>query len=119
MDVRIATPEETEQLSKLSVSLGNIPFVRDQSIIALLEKENGKEIVGFAAVQTAMHAAGSWVKEECRNKGFSHQLRNALDNELRRRGIAVYFALPGNDFEKQLFAKYGPVTEHLAQVRHL
>lgn len=121
MDIRIATREETEKLSRLSVKLGNVPFLVDQSIIAIAEHGEGdkKEIVGFAAVQNAQHAAGSWVKEEFRRQKHSYQLRAALDNELRTRGFGVYFALPGNDFEKHLFAKYGQVTEHLAQIRHL
>lgn len=117
MEVRIATPEETEQLSKLSVSLGNVPFLRDQSIVVVAE--HNKEVIGFAAVQSAQHAAGSWIKEDFRRKGLSYEVRQALDNELRRRGFQVYFALPGNDFEKHLFAKYGTVIERLAQVRHL
>jgi N-acetylglutamate synthase-like GNAT family acetyltransferase len=121
MEVRIATPEETAEISKLSVKVGNIPFFPGQSLIALLEHGDGdeKEIVGFAAVQNAQHAAGSWVKEEFRKQGRSYELRHALDNELRRRGIPVYFALPQSDFERHLFAKYGPVTEHNVQVRHL
>lgn len=117
MEVRIATLEDIATVSKLSVSLGNVPFLPDQATIALLEHDH--EIVGFAAVQNAQHAAGSWVKEEFRRQKYSYQLRHELDNELRRRGFPVYFALPGNDFEKQLFAKYGTVTEHVAQVRHL
>ncbi|MCU1338846.1 MAG: hypothetical protein JWO19_4427 [Bryobacterales bacterium] len=117
MEVRIATPEETGLVSALSVKLGNIALFPQQSIIALLEQD--EKIVGFAAVQTAQHAAGSWVKEEFRKRGHSYELRHALDSELRRRGIPVYFALPQSDFEKHLFAKYGPVTEHLSQVRHL
>jgi hypothetical protein len=121
MEIRIATPAETVTISELSRRLGNVPFFPGQSIVALLEKENDgeKEIVGFAAVQTAQHAAGSWVKEDLRKKKLSYELRHALDNELRRRGIPVYFALPNSDFERHLFAKYGPVTEHLVQVRHL
>jgi hypothetical protein len=59
------------------------------------------------------------VKDEYRRLGFSYELRSALDNELRRRGIQVYFALPANDFERQLFAKYGHVIEQAVQVRHL
>src|SRR5260370_8708688 len=118
MEVRIATAEELSRLSKLSVSLGNVPFLPDQAIVALLEhgegQNEGKEIVGFAAVQNAQHAAGSWVKEEFRRQKYSYDLRHALDNELRRRGFAVYFALPRNDFEKQLFANYGTGTEHSA-----
>ena len=73
----------------------------------------------ISAVQNAQHAAGSWVKEEFRKRGHSYELRRCLDNELRRRGFTVYFALPGDDFEKHLFSKYGAVTEHLAQIRHL
>jgi hypothetical protein len=121
MEVRIATPQELANLGKISVSLGNVPFLPDQSIVALLEHGEGKdkEVVGFAAVQNAQHAAGSWVKEEFRRQKYSYELRHALDNELRRRGFSVYFALPGNAFEKQLFAKCGTVTEHAAQIRHL
>lgn len=117
MEVRLFQPSEIEKLSKLSVSLGNVPFFSGQVKAAILLDE--KEIVGFAAVQSAWHAAGSWVKEEHRKQGHTYDLRNCLDNELRRNGIKVYFALPGNDFEKQLFAKYGHVTEQTVQVRHL
>lgn len=121
MEVRIATAEETQKISQLSVRLGNLPFFSGQSIVALLEHEiQGKpEIVGFAAVQNAQLAAGSWVKEEFRRQKHSYELRQCLDNELRARGIPVYLALPRTDFEKHLFAKYGTVTEHAAQVRHL
>lgn len=122
MEVRIATPEETAKLSALSVKLGNVPFLQDQAIVALIERDGPKEekeILGFAAVQLALHAAGSWVKESHRRHGLSYQLRAALDNELRARGFQVYFALPSSDFEKHLFSKYGQVTEHLAQIRHL
>lgn len=121
MEVRIATAEETRAVSALSVKVGNIPLFPQQSIIAVLEHGDGdeKEIVGFAALQTAQHAAGSWVKEEFRKQKHSYELRHALDNELRRRAIPVYFALPQSDFEKHLFEKYGPVTEHIVQVRHL
>jgi hypothetical protein len=117
MEVRIATEEEIQNLSWMSVSLGNVRFLPGQAVVALLEHD--KKIVGFAAVQAAVHAAGSWVKEEFRRKGHTYELRQCLDNELRSRGIPVYFAFPNTDFEKHLFAKYGTVTEHLAQVRHL
>jgi len=117
MEVRIARPEETEAFSQISVELGNIPFMKDQSLIAVLEDR--KEVLGFAAVQNAVHAAGSWINPEARGRGHSYELRRALDDELRRRGFQVYFALPRNDFERDLFHKYGPVTECLAQVRHL
>lgn len=117
MEVHIATPEETEKLSALSLAQGNIPFLAGQAIISVLEHES--KVIGFAAVQTALHAAGSWVDEKHRLQKHSYELRHALDNELRRRGFPVYFALPGNDFEKHLFAKYGMVTERLAQIRHL
>lgn len=117
MNIRIASPAETKAVSELSVKLGNVPLFPGQSVVAFIEHED--EIAGFAAVQTAQHAAGSWVKEEFRKQKHSYELRHALDAELRRRGIPVYFALPRTDFEKHLFAKYGPVTEHLVQVRHL
>lgn len=119
MEVRIARPDELLQVSMLSMGVGNIPFFPDQSIVAIAKEAGEGEIVGFAAVQNAQHAAGSWVKEPLRRKGYSYQLRRALDDELRRRGFPIYFALPADDFEKQLFAKYGRVTEQLAQVRHL
>ncbi len=117
MEVRIAQPAEIQALSALSFSLGNLPFLAGQSIVAVLEHD--KEIVGFAATQCAQHAAGSWVKDAFRRQKFSYALRHALDSELHRLGYPVYIALPQSDFEKHLFAKYGPVTEHLAQVRHL
>lgn len=116
-EFRLATQAEIEKLSKLSVSLGNIPFFKDQCIASVLAE--GDDILGFAAVQSAWHAAGSWMHEDHRKQGNTYKLRNALDNELRRRGIGVYFAIPGNDFEKILFAKYGHTTEETIQVRHL
>jgi hypothetical protein len=123
MEVRIASPEETQKLSQLSVKQGNIPFISGQSIIAVLEdpqeKDEVKKVTGFAAVQTALHAAGSWIKEEHRHQKHSYELRRVLDKELRRRGFTVYFAFPANPFEQHLFAKYGTVIEHLAQIRHL
>lgn len=121
MKVRIAKPEEIEKLSALSVLRGNVPFDSGQSIISVLEheKKGEKEIIGFAAVQTALHAAGSWVDEKYRLQKHSYELRRVLDRELQRRGFSVYFAFPGNEFEKHLFAKYGTVVEHLAQIRHL
>jgi len=117
MEVRIATPEEIAKISAYSASKGNSPFYPTESIVAFLEHE--KEILGFAGVQKALHAAGSFVDEKHRKQGHSYELRRALDNELRRRGFQVYFAFPNTDFEKHLFAKYGIVTEHLAQIRHL
>lgn len=117
MQVRIASEKEIAELSKLSVKLGNIPFVPGQAVASLLEHKG--EIVGFAATQNAQHAAGSWVKEELRHKKHSYELRHALDSELRARGYRVYFSIPNHDFERDLFKKYGQVTEHLVQVRHL
>lgn len=118
MECRLASQIEIEKLSKLSVSLGNIPLFPGQCKASLLLDDDG-EIAGFAAVQAAWHAAGSWVREDHRLQRQTYEMRNLLDNELRRCGVGVYFALPSNDFEKQLFTKYGTVTEHLAQVRHL
>lgn len=141
MQIRIATPEEIRTIGRLSVRLGNVPFLPGQAIVAVMTRDRvtlnatdskrfgdgqtepdfdqDEQILGFAAVQNALHAAGSWVKEEFRRKGHSYELRNCLDNELRRRGFSVYFALPGSDFEKHLFTKYGQVTDHPAQIRHL
>jgi hypothetical protein len=116
-EIKIATAEDIQKLSTLSVGLGNIPFFQGQSIVSFFEDGHG--VAGFAAVQSAWHAAGSWVKETHRKQGFTYQLRAALENEMRRRGIPVYFALPGNDFEKSLFKKYGHVVERMSQMRSL
>lgn len=117
MQIRIATPEEIQKVSAISVRQGNTPFFPEQTIVALLKHED--KIVGFAAAQRAMLAAGSWVAEDHRRQGHSYELRHALDNELRTRGFPIYIAFPRSDFEKHLFAKYGTVTEHLAQIRQL
>jgi hypothetical protein len=117
LKIRIASPAETKAVSAFPCVSGTCRSFRGQSIVSFLEHDD--EIVGFAAVQSAQHAAGSWVKEEFRKQKHSYELRHALDNELRRRAIPVYFALPQSDFEKHLFQKYGPVTEHIVQVRHL
>jgi hypothetical protein len=117
LEVRLASAEDTERLSGLSVQLGNIPLLKEHSIAALLEHRG--EIIGFAATQSAQHAAGSWVKDQFRRQGYTYALRECLDNELRSRGCPVYFAFPDSDFERNLFAKYGRVTEHLAQIRYL
>src|SRR5260370_11458674 len=111
MEVRAANFRDMKKLSDLYVSLGNVPFILGQCAASLLVDDD--EIVGFAAAQSAWHAAGSWMKEEHRRQGKTYELRNCLDNELRRLGIKVYFAIPNNDFERQLFAKYGQVTEHI------
>lgn len=117
MEVILASPRDIQKLSELSVKVGNIPLFPGKAVASLLFE--GDEIVGFAAVQQAWHAAGSWVKEEYRRQGLTHTLRNSLDNELRRMGVPVYFALPGNEFERELFAKYGHVLERTVQVRNL
>lgn len=118
MECRLANQSEIEKLSKFSVSLGNVPFFPGQCKASFLLDDEHK-IIGFAAAQTAWHAAGSWVREDHRLQRRTYEMRNLLDNELRRCGVGVYFALPSNDFEKQLFAKYGQVTEQIVQVRHL
>jgi len=118
MECRLATSNEIEKLSKLSVSLGNIPFFKDQCVASVLLDDEEKT-AGFVAVQSAWHAAGSWVAEGHRLQRHTYEMRQLVDNELRRRGVGVYFAIPGKDFEKELFAKYGHTTEHLVQVRHL
>lgn len=118
MECRLARPEEIEQLSKLSVSVGNVPFFPDQCKASVL-LDNQEQIAGFVAVQSAWLAAGSWVREHYRRQRRTYELRQLLENELRRTGAPVYLALPGNDFERELFAKYGDVTEHTVQVRKL
>ncbi len=117
MECRLATENEIEKLSKLSMSLGNVPFTAGQCMASILL--DGEEIIGFAATQTIQHAAGSWVKEDHRRQGRTYEMRQILDNALRLSGHRVYFAIPNNAFEKELFAKYGHVMEVTAQVRIL
>jgi hypothetical protein len=117
IDVRLATEQEMQKLSDYSKAVGGIGFLPGQAIASLLLDD--EEVIGYAAVHNACHAAGSYVKEEHRRQGHTYEMRKILDAELKRRGIPVYFALPNNDFERWLFAKYGHVTEHLAQVRQI
>lgn len=117
MEVIAATEHDLDRLSELSVSLGNVPFILGQCKASLLM--DAGQIVGFAAVQSAQHAAGSWVKEEYRRGGHTYGLRRCLENEMRRAGIGVYFSIPGSESERQLFAKYGAVDERLIQVKKL
>jgi len=117
VDIRLATNDEIAKVSKLSVSLGNVPFDKDSSIVATLVHDD--DIIGFAAARLCWTAAGSWVNENYRRQGHSYGLRKCLDDELRRRNVQLYIAIPNNDFERTLFSKYGLVTEHVAQVRHL
>ena len=115
--IEIANGDVIAELSEFSQSVGNVPLREGMSMAAVL-REQGK-IIGFAAVQAACHAAGSYVALSRRHEGLTYQLRTALENELRAQGVPMYFAIPSNDFEKMLFAKYGPVTETLAQVKEL
>jgi len=117
MKYEVIPPEQIEDLSRLSVSLGNVPFFPGQCAISVMKE--GNEVLGFAAAQTATHAAGSWIHEDYRRMGHTYELRKLLEIDLWAKGIPVYFAVPQNDFEKQLFAKYGPVTEATVQIRKL
>lgn len=117
MRYEVIPEDQIEELSRLSVSLGNVPFFPGQSTASIMRE--GSEIVGFAAVQNAVHASGSWIREDFRQQGHSYGLRKALEIDLRAKGFGVYFAVPQNEFEKQLFAKYGLVTEATVQIRKL
>src|SRR6266849_4860467 len=117
MECRLATAEDLKTLSDISVKIGNVPFFPDKCTASILLDD--ETIIGFVAVQQVPYAAGSWVHEDHRGMKHTYRLRACLDNELRRIGAKVYFSLPGNDFEKMLFAKYGLTTEHLVQMRHL
>jgi hypothetical protein len=117
MNYSILQPEEVVELDALSRSLGNVPFFPSQCSASLLRDNGG--IVGFAAVQGAVHAAGSWIKEKYRGNGYTYRLRQMLEDSLREQGVRVYFAIPNNDAEKTLFAKYGPVTEKIVQVKEI
>lgn len=117
MDYSIVTNKEIADLSKFSVSLGNVPLIPHQSSASVMRL--GNEIVGFAAVQSAVHTAGSWVHPDWRFQGHTYGLRKALEQHMRDHGLTVYFSIPGNDFERTLFAKYGPVSEHVVQIKEL
>jgi hypothetical protein len=117
MKYSILREDEVVELDALSRSLGNVPFLPNQCSASILRDKG--EIIGFAAVQAAVHAAGSWIKEDYRGKKYTYTLRKMLEDNLRSQGIKVYFAIPGNDIEKMLFAKYGPVTEKLVQVKEV
>jgi len=116
MKVSIAKPEEIAAISKLSVSQGNIPFETSGVISTLRDDEN---ILGFAAVQPAFHAAGSWIHPAHRHNGYTYELRQCLEDELKYRGINVYFSIPNTPFERELFQKYGFSEERVVQVRRL
>jgi hypothetical protein len=117
MIYRMVKPEEIRELSVLSEFIGNIPFSLGECAASAMFE--GDKIVGFVAVQSAVHAAGSWVYGPLRRQGHTYRMREVLENELKSRGAKMYFSLPGNDFEKALFAKYGPVSERIAQVKEL
>jgi GNAT superfamily N-acetyltransferase len=118
MKVEIVKGEALKEVSEFSKSIGNIPLLEATSMASVLRDDDG-DIVGFAAVQAACHACGSYVKPEFRRKGLTYTLRQALESELRSQGIPMYFALPHNKFERELFKKYGPVKEQIVQVREL
>lgn len=117
MDFELLESEAVLEVDPISIEVGNIPFLPNQSMVSVM-RDRGR-IVGFAGVQAASHAAGSWVAPEYRLRGYSYELRKVLENGMRKFGIKIYFSLPQNDFEKALFAKYGPVQEKLVQVREL
>jgi hypothetical protein len=118
MRVEIAKGEELKEVSEFSRAVGNIPLVEGISVASVMRDDDGK-IVGFAAVQAACHAAGSYVKPEYRKQGLTYEMRRVLESELKSNGIPVYFALPHNKFERDLFRKYGPVKEQIVQVKEL
>jgi GNAT superfamily N-acetyltransferase len=115
--IEIASGDVIKELSDFSVSVGNVRLHKGMSVASVLREEG--RIIGFAAAAAACHAAGSYVAPSHRHQGLTYQLRKALEDELRTQGVPMYFAVPANDFEKMLFAKYGPVTEKLAQVKEL
>lgn len=106
------------EISEFSKGVGNVPLIEGASVAAVMRDNDGK-IVAFAAAQMAIHAAGSYVAPKYRGKGLTYELRKMLESELRREGVPVYFALPASEFEKDLFAKYGAVTEQTVQVKEL
>ena len=107
-----------KEISEFSQGVGNVPLAEGTSIAAVVRDNEGK-IIAFAAVQTAVHAAGSYVAPKHRRKGLTYELRKMLESELRTQGIPMYFAIPTSEFEKNLFAKYGAVVERTVQVKEL
>jgi GNAT superfamily N-acetyltransferase len=107
-----------KEVSEFSQGVGNVPLGEGTSAAAVLRDDDGK-IVAFAAVQTAVHAAGSYVAPAHRGKGLTYELRKMLESELRTQGVPMYFAIPASEFEKNLFAKYGAVQERTVQVKSL
>jgi hypothetical protein len=117
MKLEILEGDSLAELNLLSQSLGNTQLVYGNSLASVLRDE--ENIIGFAAVQLALHASGSWIHPDYRGKRHTYELRSLLESEMRIRSIPVYYAFPGNDFERMLFKKYGHVREQLAQVKEL
>ena len=113
----MASPNDIAKVSTYSVLCGNIPLVEDQAVASVLK--DGDDLVGFAAAQVAIHAAGSYIDPRFRGRGLTYGLRSQLEATLKKYGFRMYFAIPGNDFEKMLFAKYGPVQEGIVQIKDL
>jgi hypothetical protein len=117
MNIEIIEGPQIVELDKLSRSLGNVQLIPGASLASILR--DGERIVGFACVQAAFHAAGSWVHPDYRGKKYTYSLREMLESGMLTKGIPVYFSFPKNDFERLLFAKYGPVKEQTAQIKEL
>lgn len=106
-----------DELDELSRSLGNTPLVKGNALASVMR--NDEEIIGFAAVQLALHTSGSWVHPNHRHRGYTYKLRSLLESGMKDKGVSLYFSLPKNDFERILFAKYGSVVEQVAQVKEI
>jgi len=115
--VEILEGDKIAELDALSRSLGNTPLLSHSALASVMRDK--EEIIGFAAVQSALHAAGSWINPAHRGQKYTYALRAMLEDEMKAKGFRVYFALPGNEFERTLFAKYGPVKEQVVQVKEL
>jgi hypothetical protein len=121
MKIEIAKGEAIKEVSDFGVSIGNNILIPGVAVAAVLRDDDGK-IIGFAAAQAACHAAGSYISPEFRKKGYTYDLRMALENELKSDGIPVYFAIPNTEFERELFKKYGskkPIKEQIVQIKEL
>jgi hypothetical protein len=118
MKLEILEGQPIVELDELSRSLGNTPLLPGLALASVM-RDKDESIIGFASVQSALHASGSWIHPEHRKMGYTYQLRYMLESEMRIKGVRMYFSFPQNDFERKLFAKYGPVKEEMAQVKEL
>jgi hypothetical protein len=117
MRLEVLKGDAVMELDELSRSVGNNEMIPGLCIASALKEDS--RIIGFANVRVVCHAGGSYVHPDYRLRGLSYRLRESLENALREEKVTRYFAIPGNDFERDLFRKYGPVEEKMVQIKCL